>query len=181
MALETEQIVRVLMAERDKLIAYAWSIMGDFTLCEDVVQEVALLAMTRAREVADEACLRTWLRQAARYKAFEALREKRRTPPLLSEEILDKLESHWEALDRRSGAAECTIMEFLRACLQELTANQRRLLTFRYGTGLRSRDIAKQLDMKVETVYQAITRAHRTLAKCVQGRLAARKRGAPDE
>ena len=91
----TEQIVRVLMAERDKLIAYAWSITGDFSLCEDVVQEVALLAMSRVGEIADEARLRIWLRQSARYKALEALRNKRRTVPLLSEEILDKLECHW--------------------------------------------------------------------------------------
>ena len=53
----TEQIVRVLMAERDKLIAYALSITGDFSLCEDVVQEVALLAMSRVGEIADEARL----------------------------------------------------------------------------------------------------------------------------
>ncbi len=177
----TEQIVRVLMAERDKLIAYAWSITGDFTLCEDVVQEVALLAMSRAGEVADEARLKIWLRQSARYKAFEALREKRRTVPLLSEEILDKLECHWEAFDRRSEVAESAMMEFLRECLQKITANQRQLLTLRYSRGLRSREIAEQLGAKIETVYQAIARAHRTLAKCVQDRLAARRRGARDD
>ena len=35
MSLETDQIVRVLMAERNKLVAYAWSILGDFNLGEE--------------------------------------------------------------------------------------------------------------------------------------------------
>ena len=30
MGMETDQLVRVLMAERNKLLAYAWSITGDF-------------------------------------------------------------------------------------------------------------------------------------------------------
>ncbi len=61
MGMETDQLVRVLMAERNKLLAYAWSITGDFATSEDVVQEVALLAMDKGREVADEARLRVWL------------------------------------------------------------------------------------------------------------------------
>ncbi len=181
MGMETDQLVRVLMAERNKLLAYAWSITGDFAASEDVVQEVALLAMAKGREVADEPRLRVWLRRSARFKALEALRQKKRTPPPLSEEVLEKLEAHWEPYDRLGEMAEPTIAEMLRACYRELTANQRRLLALRYVKGLHSGEIAVQLDMKVETVYRALTRAHRNLADCVQGRLAARKRADRDE
>ncbi len=180
MGMETDQLVRVLMAERNKLLAYAWSITGDFTTAEDVVQEVALLAMAKGREVADEPRLRVWLRRSARFKALEALRQKKRTPPPLSEEVLEKLEAHWEPYGP-GETAEATIAELLRACYRELTANQRRLLALRYVKGLHSREIAVQLDMKVETVYRALTRAHRNLADCVQGQLAARKRADRDE
>jgi len=181
MALETEQIVRVLMAERNKLLAYVWSIMGDFSLCEDVVQEAALLAMSKGREVADEARLKVWLRRTARFKALEVLREKRRFPPPLSEEVLEKLESHWEPYDRRGELAESALAEMLRLCFRELTDRQQRLLAFRYVRGLHSGEIAEQLDMKVETVYRAIPRAHRNWADCVQGKLAARKEAESDE
>jgi RNA polymerase sigma-70 factor, ECF subfamily len=177
-ALDTEQLVRVLMAERNKLLAYIWSITGDFGLCEDVVQEVAILAMSKGCEVADEARLRVWLRRAARFKALEALREKGRTPVPLSEEVLEKLERHWEPYD---DLAESAVAEMLRVCFRDLTDNQRRLLALRYARGLSSSEIARRLDMKVETVYRAITRAHRNLADCVQEKLAARKQGASDE
>jgi RNA polymerase sigma-70 factor, ECF subfamily len=181
MGLDTEQIVRVLMAERNKLVAYAWSLMGDFNMGEDVVQEVALLAMAKGSEVADPPRLRVWLRRATRLKALEALRQKQRTGSILSDEALDKLEPHWEADDQQADLAEPAMAEMLRACFQDLTDNQRRLLTLRYANGLRSSEIAERLDMNVESVYRALTRAHRSLADCVQGRLAARRRASSDE
>jgi RNA polymerase sigma-70 factor (ECF subfamily) len=181
MGMETDQLVRVLMAERNKLLAYAWSITGDFATAEDVVQEVALLAMDKGREVADEARLRVWLRRSARFKALEALRAKRRAPPPFSEEVLEKLEAHWEPYGPPGEMAEATVAELLRACYRKLSGNQRRLLSLRYAKGLHSGEIAAQLDMKVETVYRALTRAHRNLADCVQEQLAARKRADRDE
>ena len=137
-----------------------------------------MLAMAKGREVADEARLRVWLRRAARYKALEALREKTPRPCPLSEEVLEKLERHWEPYDE---FAESAVAEMLRLCFRDLTDNQRRLLGLRYAKGLSSSEIAERLDMKVETVYRAITRAHRSLADCVQGKLAARKRNDADE
>lgn len=181
MALKTEQLVRVLMAERNKLLAYAWSIAGDFGLCEDVVQEVALLALDKGREVADEPRLKVWLRRTARFKTLEALRRKNKTPPPLSEDVLDKLESHWEPYDHRGELAESAITEMLRACFHRLTDKQRRLLSLRYAKQLRSSEIAERLQMKAETVYRAITRAHRSLADCIEEKNVSRKQVVGDE
>jgi RNA polymerase sigma factor (sigma-70 family) len=122
-----------------------------------------------------------WLRRSARFKALEALRAKRRAPPPFSEEVLEKLEAHWEPYGPPGEMAEATVAELLRACYRKLSGNQRRLLSLRYAKGLHSGEIAAQLDMKVETVYRALTRAHRNLADCVQEQLAARKRADRDE
>lgn len=172
MALEIEQVVHVLMADRNRLLAYIWSITGDFNLGEDVVQDVAMLAMAKGREVADESRLRVWLRRTARFKALEALRAKGRAPCPLSEEVLDKLDQHWEPCET---LAESTVVGMLRVCFHDLTDAQRRLLSLRYTHGLSSSEIAERLDMKVETVYRAITRAHRSLSDCVQGKLTSEK------
>lgn len=176
---QTEQIVRILMAERNKLLAYAWSITGDFATAEDVVKEVALLAMDKGTDVADEGRLRLWLRRTARLKALEALREKRRLPPL-SDEVLEKLEAHWLPYDQRGELTESTLAEFLRACVRLLTDYQRNLLRLRYVAGLRSSEIAQQLQMKVETVYRTLTRIHSKLAECIELKLAARKENSED-
>lgn len=168
------------MAERNKLLAYAWSITGDFSTAEDVVQEVALLAIDQGGDVADEGRLKIWLRRAARLKALEALREKRRTSPPLSEEVLEKLESHWMPYDQKSELSETLLAEFLRSCVRELTHSQRNLLRLRYVNGLRSGEIARQLQMKVETVYRTLTRIHSKLADCIEHKLATRKENQDD-
>jgi RNA polymerase sigma-70 factor, ECF subfamily len=181
-ALEIEQVVRLLTAEHNKLGAYVWSITGDFNVCEDVLQEVALLAIEKGREVADEPRLKVWFRRVARLKALEALRQRHRTAVPFCEETMDKLERQWEPYDQQAELADSSTVEMLQACMNELTVLQRRLLDLRYASGLHSSQIAKRLKMKVKTVYQAITRAHRSLVDCVQKkRLAATQEATFDE
>ena len=52
MALSETIIVRVLLAERAKLLAYIWVIVRDAHLVEDVFQEVAALAVQKRRNCA---------------------------------------------------------------------------------------------------------------------------------
>ncbi len=95
--------------------------------------------------------------------------------------MLEKLEAHWEPYGPPGEVAEATVTEMLRECYRKLTGNQRRLLSLRYAKGLHSGEIAAQLDMKVETVYRVLTRAHRNLADCVRGELGAEQRADRDE
>lgn len=76
MALDETTIVRVLLAERARLLAYIWVIVRDVHLVEDVFQEVAALAVQKREELRDEAALPVWLRRTARFQALAALRDK---------------------------------------------------------------------------------------------------------
>ena len=182
MVSKAEQVARTLMAEHGRLGAYVLSITGDFHLTEDVLQDVAVLAIEKVREVADDVSLKVWLRRIARFKALEALRQKNRPRALLSDEVLDKLESYWESHDEQSEWAGSSVLEMLQACMKELTPSSRRLLLLRYAKALRSGEIAVRLGMNVKSVYQAITRAHRKLADCIEKKRAfATKQASLDE
>ena len=67
-----DELARVLMAEHARLGAYVLSITGDFHICEDVLQDIALVALEKVQEVGDDVSLRVWLRRIARLKALEA-------------------------------------------------------------------------------------------------------------
>ncbi len=56
MALEQATVVRILMAERSKLLAYIWSIVRDEHAVEDVFQEVSILAVEKCGQITDENC-----------------------------------------------------------------------------------------------------------------------------
>jgi RNA polymerase sigma-70 factor, ECF subfamily len=140
------------------------------------------LAMQKGREVSDEARLKVWFRRTARLKALEALRQKRRATTPFSDDTLEQLEVEWLPYDQRVELSDSAIARMLQACMDGLTDNQRRLLGLRYASGLQSGEIAKRLKMNVKTVYQAITRAHRSLVDCIQRkRVAAMREGDLDE
>jgi RNA polymerase sigma factor (sigma-70 family) len=178
---KAEQVVRELMVEHGRLGAYVLSITGDFHLTEDVLQNVAVMAIEKVRDVTDGVSLRVWLRRIARLKALEA-RQKYRREALLSDDVLDKMESYWESHAGGRAPAGSMTLEMLQACMKELTPSHRRLLVLRYVKALRSGEIAARLGVKVKTVYQALTRAHHRLADCIEKkRTSGTKQVFPDE
>jgi RNA polymerase sigma-70 factor, ECF subfamily len=178
MGLDSPQIVRLLMAERSRLFAYIWAIVGDAHLAEDVFQEVSLLAIEKGGEVADEPRLRVWLRRAARNKALQAVRQITRRPAPLDESAIEKLEEYWVRYD---ATPESDLIETLRECIRLLTPNSRKLMVLRYSKGLQSSQIAQRLKRQVAAVRRSIARAHRTLHDCVRARLAAKSQSHHDE
>ena len=178
MALDSSEIVRLLTAERNRLFAYIWAIVGDVHLAEDVFQEVSLLVVDKAAELTNEPELRVWLRRAARYKAIDAVRHTRRRPAALDESIIEKLEQYWVEYDT---TPESDLVEMLRECMRLLTPNGRKLMVLRYTKGLRASQIAQQLKRPFTTVRRSIARAHRSLHDCVRMRLAAKSQSHHDE
>jgi len=167
MSLNSKTIVLVLMQQREKLFAYIWSIVGDVHLAEDVFQDVSLLATEKGGDVADEGRLRAWLHTAARLKSLEALRKVARTPVPFGDAVLDMLDPHWQTYGE-SGADEA--LEDLKTCLQKLTPRSRDALRLRYADNLKSGEIGRRLGLKPATVYQFLSRVHRTLMDCIHNR-----------
>lgn len=165
---DQQTIVRVLMTERDRLFAYIWSILGDVHLSEDVLQELTVVAMEKASNVSNELALVAWLRKAARLKAMEAIRGQKRQPAALDEAVLDQLEQHWSQFDQ---AKSTEMVEALRRCVHELSPNAKKLIKMRYVDAMKSGEIAELLSRNVTAVYQALTRTHRFLARCIEHKL----------
>lgn len=171
MALDSKTIVSVLMRQRDQLFAYIWSIVGNVHLAEDVFQDVSLLATEKGSEVADEGRLRAWLQTAARLKSLEALRKTSRTPTAIGDAVLEALDPHWKSL-WESESDET--LEDLKRCLERLPPRSRDALRLRYAENLKSGEIGRRLGLKSATVYQFLSRVHRTLMECIERRRHAR-------
>jgi RNA polymerase sigma-70 factor (ECF subfamily) len=169
MAIEREEAVRVLMRDHDRLSAYAWVIVRDDQIVEDVLQEVALLLIEKHPEITSNQHLAGWLRTACRNKALEAIRARQRHPTLLSNEALDLLDVNWQRLEVE---AEAFHAQALQHCLQKLTPRSRQILELRHIHNLKSGEIAAKLSRKVETIYVGLMRIHATLADCIKAILA---------
>lgn len=143
----------------------------DDDLSEDVLQEVMVLVLEKRHKIRDEAHLPAWSRRAARLTAMAALRKKRAHPITLDNHVIDLLEQEWDKFDRVESTS---LTDALRTCLAKLTPRSAALIRLRYGEGLKSGQIAQQLQQEVNTIYVALGRIHQALAACVKRELAKR-------
>ena len=124
-----------------------------------------MAALRKHQEIRSAGHLMGWLRHAARLSALEMRRNRAIHPMLLDNAALDALEGQWEVEDVRSSSDE---MEILRKCLEKLRAYPRKLIQLRYGEGISGAALAERVDRRIQTVYVALSRAHRSLALCVE-------------
>ncbi len=165
MGLSETELVERLLRERARLLAYIWSMVRDGQLAEDVFQEVSLLAVRKRAEINCPAALPTWLRKAARLHALAALRRVKRTETLFSNEVLDSLDQAW---DEHQAEPTNVLADALQHCMARLTQRSQQIVALRYQGGLSGDQVADRLDMKVHSVYVALSRIHHALRECMK-------------
>jgi RNA polymerase sigma-70 factor (ECF subfamily) len=163
-----ERSVGLLLSHRAMLLGYIASIVRDADLAEDVFQNVAVVVLKKAGAVKNDAEFPAWARRVARLEALAALRQRKRSPELLDESVLELLEGHWAATD----ASPTPARKALRECVERLSPYARQLIRLRYVEDLSAKKVAEQLNRSPNTVYVALSRTYRLLAGCVQHKLA---------
>jgi RNA polymerase sigma-70 factor (ECF subfamily) len=161
-----EDITATLLAERLPLTAFFASVTRDFHLAEDVFQEVCVKAVARAETFETTAHVMNWARLAGKNRAIDILRARDGRYVGLSDEMLALLADEWPEKSRVD-----TMQEALSQCVEQITPNNRELLRLRYFEGRNCTDVAAIMGRKIETVYQALARLHKTLGDCIRTRL----------
>ena len=167
--LPPEEITATLLRERLALTAYIATVTRDFHLAEDIFQEVCVKAVGKSADYESPAHLMNWARVAGRHRAIDILRTRDGKVIGLTEEMLAALEPVWPEGDSAQGSPA---LEALRKCVERLTPNNREIVRLRYFEGRAGADVAEAMGRKLETVYQALARIHKSLAECVRQRLA---------
>ena len=168
MPVRIEDIVETLHHHRSALIGYAWVVVGDAQLADDVFQDVSLAAIGKADEIIDTERIVPWLRQAIRLRGLEVRRNRGRHAAFLSPEVLDLFEHVDSEMAR---ANESDRMASLRQCMEGMPKHSRDLLSLRYERDMKPGEIAKKVGKSDQAVYKAIKRIHVALAECVKERL----------
>ncbi|GAA5483145.1 sigma-70 family RNA polymerase sigma factor [Haloferula sargassicola] len=148
---------------------YILSIVPDFTLAEDILQETFLVVSRKAGGFTLGTSFPAWVKTIARFKALEAVRREYGRRAVLSDEVLDALdtETHPYAdpteIDGRVQA--------LRHCIAELAPQARRSIEYRYRGDHRPPQIARLMGCTVNSVNVTLSRARAFLRDCVNRRL----------
>lgn len=151
------------------LRGFVLSLVSDYSLVDDVVQETFLVVTAKAGDFQRGSNFRAWAWTIARYKVLQSLQKKPAAEQRLSDDVL-------EALCATDASEEWLTEEQLRqlaACLNELAPKARQAIELRYQQAHKPPEIARRMGWTVEAVHVALSRARVALRTCVQQRLAA--------
>jgi RNA polymerase sigma factor (sigma-70 family) len=164
-----DQLIRLLMAERGKVLAYIRSIVRRDDMAEDVFQDVSILALNKRAEIIDEHHFLRWIRAASKLTALNAIRKARVRELTLDDQVLDVLEANWARTDDDSEAAVAAALD---ECLKGLSPSAQQIIRERFEAGRSVIEVAKVTGRQVDSLYVAISRIYRALSDCISRRLA---------
>jgi RNA polymerase sigma-70 factor (ECF subfamily) len=165
--MDSDRLLRLLLAHRGMLLGYILAIVRDFHLAEDVFQDASLTILKKGVVLEHDGDFPPWARKVVRFKGLNAVRKQNRSPELLEPGLLDLLEQEW---GKDEGPEQS--LAALRECVAELPEKARRLIELRYVAGIPGIELAARLKQPPNTIYVALSRIYRTLSACVKRRLA---------
>jgi RNA polymerase sigma-70 factor (ECF subfamily) len=172
-----EQLARARLGERTALAvlvqahqrsvySLALRMLGTRDLAEDLTQDVFMQLQGSLGGIASNKHLGFWLRRVTSHRAIDQLRRRSRVQmtPLDEEQPFFSAETDSDPLLQRH----------LRELLAELTAPARAVLLLRYQEDLDPVDIARTLDMPVNTVKSHLKRSLESMREKTAGMSLAR-------
>ena len=174
-SMDHSEILSILMPERTKQIALAWSILRQSHLSEDAYQDMLAKVLANDGNFEAPQHLRDWSWKVLRNRCYELIRRRKYQVTLLDESILNLVDAELECRDTSDVVLRA---DALHVCLEGLSDNARETIKMRYFEGLRGKQVAEKLGRKPEAVYKALQRIYVTLAECIERKLAALEKGA---
>lgn len=152
----------------EMLYTYALSLCSDRSAAEDVVQETFLVAYRRLDDFDETRDFGAWIRGIAR----NALRSERRKSSRLRLIDLGVLQQTIDqGFARRSGSGSSSWRSKLTAldtCLDKADKSLRDMMNLHYAEDLTAETIAEKIGLRVETVWQRLSRGRRWLKACIE-------------
>ena len=163
-----DEVLRLFVKHQPMLRAFAFTVVEDRGLVDDVLQEVAVYLSNHYEAYRQGTSFESWARKVTLLRSRELLHARKRER-LLSRNFAETISRRaWERFE--SYGAER--LEALSRCKGELSDRARRILELRYGESMPCEAIAGRLRLQVDSVYKTLCRIRSFLETCVRKRLA---------
>lgn len=147
---------------------YILSIVPDFSMADDVIQETFLVVTRKAASFELGTSFPAWVKTIARYKALEAIRSGRGRFESLSDEVIEALSA--ERHEFRTDTDER--LTLLASCIEELAPQAKRSINLRYRNDHLPPEIASRMSCTIQSINVTLSRARSFLRDCVLRKMA---------
>jgi RNA polymerase sigma-70 factor (ECF subfamily) len=147
-----------------QLRAYLLALRPDFTLADDILQEVFLTVSAQAADFDPNTSFLAWARTIARFKFLEACRRlpKESLDPEVAASLAASCPENWASDDR---------LALLARCLGSLAPRTQEIVQLRYLREHSPVEIAQILARTVNSVSVTLSKARSALRECIERQL----------
>jgi RNA polymerase sigma-70 factor, ECF subfamily len=142
----------LVQAHQRSVYSLALRMLGTRDLAEDLAQDVFMQLHGKLGTIESNRHLVFWLRQVTTNRAIDQLRRRSRVP-------MSSLEEQDEQFFSAESGTDPLLQRHLRTLLADLAAPARAVLLLRYQEDLDPADIARTLNMSVNTVKSHLKRS----------------------
>ena len=164
---KSEQLLNDVILYKDKIWAMVYSIMRDYHLSEDVVQEVCFFIVNNPEKYDQSRKFLPWALGIARFKSFEAVRKSEKQADLLEDDILEKIQNDLVNMERDDDHR----INALQSCLQEVSQENKQILMMKYVEKLSAQNIALKIDRTPTATFSLLQRLRTTVASCINKKI----------
>ncbi len=167
-----DRILKQALGLHVELLAYARSLLGDYSEAEDAVQETMLVVVRKFSQFQEGTSMLAWCRSIVRLEVLRVKQQRKRARTLTDRLLDDAVQAAFDECQtaRQRVDAESWHAAFA-GCFQRVPQRGRRVLTGRFVDDLSYRQIAQRVGMTLEAVRKALFRLKKQLRSCVETRL----------
>jgi RNA polymerase sigma-70 factor, ECF subfamily len=167
-----DRILKEALECRVELVAYARSLLGNYTAAEDAVQDATLVVVRKFDQFREGTSMLAWCRSIVRLEVLRMKQQWQRDWTLaerLLDDAIDAAFDEFQTAHDRDDAE--TWRQALERCLQRVPERGRRVLTARFVDELSYHQIGERLGMTIEAVRKALFRLKQHVRSCVEANL----------
>lgn len=168
MAETAPQFIRDITDCQNRLFGYLVTLLGNVHDARDVLQEANLVMWRRMDSFTPGTDFGAWARRCAYFQAMAFLRDRKRGPSLLGEELLALIA---EEAEQNPVVDENERKLALRDCLSYLSDKQWQLIKYRYQDRMPVRNLAAEFGKSESAMKMLLLRIREVLHTCIDSKL----------
>lgn len=159
-------VVRFIALTQPKLRAYIRSLVFNSSDVDDILQDVAVIAIEKADKYDPSRPLSGWVFGIAKNRILKYFEKQKRQKLCFSSELIDAITVAAEQESSKSDS-----LETLEDCLGKLDPDKRELLKRRHSEGTTARKLAKEIGYTDTRISRLINSLYKMLMNCINQKL----------
>ena len=164
-----DDLLREAFRQHNALTAFAYSILRDWDLAEDAVQEAMITVNQKAEDFDKSKAVLPWVKGIVRFKCFQIIRSRKKEALFKDEDLLNLVEQRvTQFIDEKFIQRREAQGRALKHCLAKLNDKSLDLLMASYRDMESSESLAARYKRSVNAIYITLTRIRQQLRKCTR-------------